>query len=229
MKRWREYGADNVGPGHVKEAKKYILEELGLNIRKIRKQNNETLEDLANALNITKSTLSQYENGHIDISAAIITIIAARYKVSISELYGEEITTENFHQIDFFKAMISNSLINENDIFLDEIYYENILSNYFNKYLATDRSDSFDKYFAVSSLLEQIDNLHIYGLNGTDYEIMKNKIIDNFLHKIDKIRVNNYTKRSSVFMNDLITTLSDEKHRNMNDFPAYFNINNGVT
>jgi len=222
MKPSKQYGTDKVDSCHVLEVKRYILDELGLNIRKIRKQNNETQEELASALNITKSTLSQYENGHIDISAAIITIIAARYKVSISEIYGEEVTTENFNQIDFFKAMISNFLINENDIFLDEIYYENILSNYFNRYLATDRSDSFDTYFAVSSLLEQIDNLHIYGLNGTDYDILKSKIIDNFLNKIDKIRVNDYTKSSSVFMNDLITTLSDEKSRNMNDFSRYF-------
>ncbi len=163
MKPCDDYGPNIVGPCHVKEVRRHILYNLGQNIKQCRRRNEETLDELAYALNIEKSTLSKYENGELEIPSSTLPMIAGRYNASLSELFGEELPTKNNLEIELFKDMIKKIMCKIDDITLDKCYYENIFVNYFMRYLATDQLESFDTYYAVSLLLEQIDNLHING------------------------------------------------------------------
>lgn len=218
MKPCDDYGPNIVGPCHVKEVRRHILYNLGQNIKQCRRRNEETLDELAYALNIEKSTLSKYENGELEIPSSTLPMIAGRYNASLSELFGEELPTKNNLEIELFKDMIKKIMCKIDDITLDKCYYENIFVNYFMRYLATDQLESFDTYYAVSLLLEQIDNLHINGYKEMDFEMKKVKMMNEFLANLIQIRENEYKINYSVFMNDLITVLSDKHKRNWNDY-----------
>ncbi len=51
-----------------------------------------------------------------------------------------------------------------------------------------------------------------------DFEMKKVKMMNEFLANLIQIRENEYKINYSVFMNDLITVLSDKHKRNWNDY-----------
>lgn len=63
---------------------------IGNNIRKLRRDNDLTLRDLAKVLNTTSSTISAYETGKTLLLTAFAIEIAKKYHLSIDELCGKE-------------------------------------------------------------------------------------------------------------------------------------------
>ena len=63
---------------------------IGNNIRKLRRDNDLTLRDLARILNTTSSTISAYETGKTLLLTAFAIEIAKKYHLSIDELCGKE-------------------------------------------------------------------------------------------------------------------------------------------
>lgn len=61
---------------------------IGQRLRKIRKDNNITQEELANILNTTHSTISAYESGKTTILTAFAYEICKRYNISMDYLCG---------------------------------------------------------------------------------------------------------------------------------------------
>ena len=66
------------------------LENIGLNIRKIRKQKNLTQIELAVAVGIDRSYLSEIENGRANPSISILYAIADVFEIDIIELFTPE-------------------------------------------------------------------------------------------------------------------------------------------
>ncbi len=63
-------------------------ENLNNNLKLYRKLNNITQKELANELNITQSTISEYEKGHKIISTPILYSISKKYNISADYLLG---------------------------------------------------------------------------------------------------------------------------------------------
>lgn len=64
------------------------MEEIGTNIRLLRKTKNITQEELANALHISYQAVSKWENGSSQPDIALLPAIANYFGVSIDELFG---------------------------------------------------------------------------------------------------------------------------------------------
>ena len=64
------------------------MEEIGTNIRLLRKTKNITQEELANALHISYQAISKWENGSSQPDIALLPAIANYFGVSIDELFG---------------------------------------------------------------------------------------------------------------------------------------------
>lgn len=64
------------------------MEEIGMNIRLLRKTKNITQEELANALHISYQAISKWENGSSQPDIALLPAIANYFGVSIDELFG---------------------------------------------------------------------------------------------------------------------------------------------
>lgn len=68
-------------------------------IKELRELNKETQEELGKILNVSKATISKYENGTVDVSIDSLIKIANHYNVSID--YILNLTSENaIKQID---------------------------------------------------------------------------------------------------------------------------------
>lgn len=66
------------------------MSKYGVKIRELREKNNDTLEELANKLNMTYSSLGKYERGERKITPELLEVIANIYDVKLSYFYGEE-------------------------------------------------------------------------------------------------------------------------------------------
>lgn len=64
------------------------MEEIGTNIRLLRKTKNITQEELANAVHISYQAVSKWENGSSQPDIALLPAIANYFGVSIDELFG---------------------------------------------------------------------------------------------------------------------------------------------
>ncbi len=68
--------------------------EIGKNIRKIRRRKNQTLDRIARQTGFTKGYLSKVETSDKAPPVSTLINIAAAFKVSVSELLGEQLDTE---------------------------------------------------------------------------------------------------------------------------------------
>ena len=66
------------------------LKQLGENIKKYRKKNNISQENLAKLLNVTQPCINRYEKGSIEISTYNLYKISKYLNVSIDELINEK-------------------------------------------------------------------------------------------------------------------------------------------
>lgn len=66
------------------------MNKYGLKIRKLRENNNDTLEELAKKLNMTFSSLGKYERGERKITPELLETISEIYDVKISYFFEDE-------------------------------------------------------------------------------------------------------------------------------------------
>lgn len=67
---------------------------VGRNLKKVRKDNNITQEQLSSFLNTTQSTISAYESGKTDLLTAFAIQIVIKYKISLEWLCGRKNTND---------------------------------------------------------------------------------------------------------------------------------------
>ncbi len=63
---------------------------IGCNLKKVRKDNNITQEQLSSFLNTTQSTISAYESGKTDLLTAFAIQIVTKYNISLEWLCGRK-------------------------------------------------------------------------------------------------------------------------------------------
>lgn len=67
---------------------------IGSNLKKVRKDNNITQEQLSSFLNTTQSTISAYESGKTDLLTAFAIQIVVKYNISLEWLCGRKNTND---------------------------------------------------------------------------------------------------------------------------------------
>lgn len=71
------------------EGGEMLMNKYGNRIRWIREKNNDSMEDLANKMNMSWSTLGKYERGERRITPELLEEVAKVYDVPLSYFYGE--------------------------------------------------------------------------------------------------------------------------------------------
>ena len=74
-------------------------EKISTTIKKIRKDNNLTQENLADELNVTYQAVSKWENGKSIPDIATLQIICKKYKIDINELLDTEVVSKKSSNI----------------------------------------------------------------------------------------------------------------------------------
>lgn len=74
------------------------LDIIGKNIRSLRKSHKETQEELGKVLNVSKSTISMYENGNREVDADSLHLIAKHYGITAEELMYSIIPLLDYQQ-----------------------------------------------------------------------------------------------------------------------------------
>ena len=67
-----------------------LMNKYGAKIRELREKNNDTLEELAEKLNMTYSSLGKYERGERKITPELLESVSNIYEEKLSYFYGEE-------------------------------------------------------------------------------------------------------------------------------------------
>lgn len=102
--------------------------KLGINIRCLRVAYGETQEQLGNAINVAKNTISSYEKGRTEPDKDVLSLIAVHYMISVEELLScdfSEIDKITFNQNKFWEQI---------DVILPVTSSENAIKNeHFNK------------------------------------------------------------------------------------------------
>ncbi len=70
------------------------MREFGLVLRKLRKSRGLNQEELAQALGVRKSTISNYETSYSTPTSAMLRLIADFFSVNVSELLGETVSVK---------------------------------------------------------------------------------------------------------------------------------------
>lgn len=70
--------------------KGFDINKLSVNLKKYRKKNNLSQENIASILNVTQSTIVKYENGSVCIPTANLYLLSKKYNVSMSELCSKK-------------------------------------------------------------------------------------------------------------------------------------------
>lgn len=67
--------------------RKIISEQIGANIKRLRKEHKKTQEQVAEMIGITRTVYTRYEKGTIEIPASMIAGICAAIGVNASEIF----------------------------------------------------------------------------------------------------------------------------------------------
>ncbi|MBR5236823.1 MAG: helix-turn-helix domain-containing protein [Clostridia bacterium] len=145
------------------------MKDFGLILKKLRKARGLNQEELANALGVRKTTISNYETGYSTPPSTMMRQIAEFFSVSTSELFGETVPMqEPFATNDVTSknvpvyACLVGSL--ENSLPLYQLQLPNVLmgeGNFFALQIADDRMDRAgmpDGSIAIIRLQEFADN-----------------------------------------------------------------------
>lgn len=164
---------------------------LSSNILRLRQQKKITQDQLADFLNVTKSSVSKWENGQSSPDLELLSRIAIYFDVSLDYLVGYEATLTKA-QIKNIYLKFSSRFANEDfDIVLNDIY----------KYI--------DRYYSCYEFLEQMILLLInhasltneanrYPIYNKSYELCE-RIISNCSNEF--LRSNTYYLRSIIDLN----------------------------
>ena len=126
------------------------LERLGANIRSLRKAYGETQEELGAALDVEKSTVSNYEKGNREPNKDMLTKIAKHFMVSIEELMYCDLS-------DIGRIIVDSDAFCKNiDIIFPIVLSEEALGN-----------EHFKKAFKFHKSF--YDELHEINIDSIDY------------------------------------------------------------
>ncbi|EMS72347.1 helix-turn-helix domain-containing protein [Ruminiclostridium cellobioparum] len=117
---------------------------LGNNIRKLREKYELTQIEFAKILNISNTTLSQYESGNRIPNDEIKLMIADYFKVSLDYLLGREIN--NFDSLSIEEEKKKRTSNNEKNVILDDI-----------ESLSPESKKELEKYIQLLKLKDTID------------------------------------------------------------------------
>ena len=91
--------------------------EIGKKIKNIRKSKNMTIQELANSINKSKSTVSKYENGDISIDIQTLYEISNALSVHVEQLLYIKSNIDNIHNnniVNALKMLFSKKPLEEN-------------------------------------------------------------------------------------------------------------------
>ena len=91
--------------------------EIGKKIKNIRKSKNMTIQELANSINKSKSTVSKYENGDISIDIQTLYEISNALNVHVEQLLYIKSNIDNIHNnniVNALKMLFSKKPLEEN-------------------------------------------------------------------------------------------------------------------
>lgn len=91
--------------------------EIGKKIKNIRKSKNMTIQELANSINKSKSTVSKYENGDISIDIQTLYEISNALSVHVEQLLYIRSNIDNIHNnniVNALKMLFSKKPLEEN-------------------------------------------------------------------------------------------------------------------
>lgn len=200
---------ENYSPCHVREMRNYILFDLGQNIKWFREYNGETQDELAEALNVTKSTISKFENGYKEVPSSFLPFIAARYKVNISTLYGERFHPSRISEYDLFFEMVINAMrLSEADLGVISEFAP-VITGYFQNFMSTKAENSFDIYYAFTRFLDQLKVVSNESVRSDNNINQLQDIFKLLQNDMDKIKHNNYHKKPSIFFQEIYTKLQE--------------------
>ena len=187
----------------------YIRITSGKSLKKFRTNFGDTQSDLAKFLQITKSTISKYESGKIEIPLSLLPFISARYNISISNFFDE--TPYNYHTLDtkpFLDMVNSNSEIYKCDKHIQS-KITLFIAKYIQNYMSTTNANSFDTLYTLSQFLEHIKITY----TGYDDSLKKDEQIADIYRclyqDIDRIFRNDYTNNSSLFYKEILHKYMD--------------------
>lgn len=86
----------------------------GLRLKELRKEKGVTLENLAESIGTTKTTLSRYENGTRSPKISILTKLADYFNVDVTWLSGLDVDKEKINITPIFNQL---SIDNKKDVF----------------------------------------------------------------------------------------------------------------
>lgn len=187
----------------ISKIRGYILDDLGKHISTYRKQHNDSQELLAKSLGVTKSTISRYEKGVIEIPASILPLIARRYSVTVARMFNEQSLKGSMSGNDNINFMVLNTLHatceNEKQVF----QYAPQIAEYYESLVETESEKSFDMFYIILQLIESINDL----IDENDYlnrEVKMKEVFDNFCNNVKCVNDNDYAKTKSIFAKKLI-------------------------
>ena len=67
--------------------RKKITEQIGSNIKRLRKEHKKTQEQVSESIGISRTVYTRYENGEIEIPSPMIVGICAALNVTVSDIY----------------------------------------------------------------------------------------------------------------------------------------------
>lgn len=83
-----------------------IMDKLGENLLRLRKEAGKTLRDVASSVGLTATALASYENGSKTPLLSNALKLAEYYGVTVEELCGMEISTRKQTLVDLYRAMM---------------------------------------------------------------------------------------------------------------------------
>lgn len=183
------------------------LELIGSLIRKLRKENDMTLIDLANVLNVSKPAVSQWENGK-GIKTEYLYSLSKFFNISMSELLDGKLNEEDNESFWKRNYDITNydfeDNINEKNINNVKEYYVhynmiknrfyNLLPKWANDQLKNNEVEEFiylKKYFEFDYNYKNIiDNSN--GYNIFENENIQKEFVKKIINKIDDLSSDEY-------------------------------------
>lgn len=189
----------------IKEYRERILRCLGNVIRLQRRRRNESQEMLGKALDVTKSMISRYENGESEIPASVLPIISERYNIRMSDLLmetGHKGATTPYEELNSMVLSTVNSIEKDENM----LGNANLIANYYAKLVHTDKPESFDMYYVMLQLKNEINQI----IENNDSQEDIQKVINLFTENISRMSSNDYTKNPSIFYKELIKKLEVE-------------------
>ena len=157
-----------------------IQHSVGENIKKFRLARGLTLDDLADKIYKSKSTISKYEKGTISIDIATLEEIAIALDVHPAQLLMEAV---QHNQIAPSKA-----LQDESYMFSYDGKEKRIIQSVIEKY-RTDDSNRFSirLFYDIPSRNHLRDCVSVYQGSCTRHEVLENYTLENTYHQIEQI------------------------------------------